>query len=356
MTVTAWFTQDQYTLTINVSPEGSGLVSLNNTGPYHYGDAVKLTATPETGWTFSEWTGNLSGSENPIDIIMDGNKTVTATFTQKEYTLTVNIVGSGSVTRDPDQATYVHGTEVNLTAVAESGWTFSGWSGDLTGIKNPINITMNSNKTVSATFTQILLVDSEFNDSTDSTDLRTDGPGQDGYESRDDDPTLLTLNETDIGGNAGKKAALENYGISSNAYLTQEFSSAQTDVFSVSFDIYIDRIENSGNYDRSGLIYIGDDSVSTGNPPAGTSDERFVFLAFYDSTPGTTGSDLQIRARTSSGQSYTTTSAWTSVATGLSYDTWYTIKIVLNVMDVPYDVYVDGDLVKGGDSKYSGYA
>jgi uncharacterized repeat protein (TIGR02543 family) len=41
-----------------------------------------LTAVPAAGWTFSNWSGDLTGSTNPDTIIMDGNKTVTATFTE----------------------------------------------------------------------------------------------------------------------------------------------------------------------------------------------------------------------------------------------------------------------------------
>ena len=36
-------------------------------------------------------------------------KSVTATFTQDQYALTVNVVGSGSVAKVPDQATYASG-------------------------------------------------------------------------------------------------------------------------------------------------------------------------------------------------------------------------------------------------------
>ncbi len=67
-------------MTVNV--EGSGSVSRNNTGPYHYGDVVELTATPDPGWNFSGWSEDLSGNTNPEVITIDGNKTVTATFTQ----------------------------------------------------------------------------------------------------------------------------------------------------------------------------------------------------------------------------------------------------------------------------------
>jgi len=182
--------------------------------------------------------------------------------------------------------------------------------------------------------------------------LRADSPGQDWYESRNDVPTLLTLDESTIGTNDGKKAALLNDGIAENAYLTQEFSEPDG-IFNISLDIYIDSITDSTTYDRSGLIYVGND-VSATNPPAGTSNERFVFMGFYDATPTTDG-DMEIRARTSSAQAYGTTSAWTSVATGLSYDTWYNLVLSIDNANDNYDVYVDGTLAATDVGKYSGF-
>ena len=98
-----------------------------------------------------------------------------------------------------------------------------------------------------------------------------------------------------IAGNVGKKAALLNDGIADNAYLTQEFGTLQVpgDTFSVSFDVYIDSITDNANYDRTGYIFMGFDGVD--DPalgPCSTSNERFVYLTFYDSTPGGSGDDL----------------------------------------------------------------
>ena len=61
---------------------GSGSVTRNNTGPYSFGDGVLLTAGPGSGWSLRGWSGDLSGSVNPMAILLDGNKTVTATFVQ----------------------------------------------------------------------------------------------------------------------------------------------------------------------------------------------------------------------------------------------------------------------------------
>jgi uncharacterized repeat protein (TIGR02543 family) len=72
-----------------------------------------------------------------------------------QYTLTTNTVGQGSITLNPSGGTYPEGTVVTLTAVPASGWQFDGWSGDLSGTQNPTTITMNSNKNVTATFSQL---------------------------------------------------------------------------------------------------------------------------------------------------------------------------------------------------------
>ena len=60
------------------------------------------------------------------EVTINGNTTVTATFTQDEYTLDVTIVGQGTVTKAPNQTTYHLGDVVTLTAAAADGWSFTG--------------------------------------------------------------------------------------------------------------------------------------------------------------------------------------------------------------------------------------
>ena len=146
-TITATFIQ-LHSLTINIV--GSGSVTPVS-GVYNDGDVVTLMATADSGWIFAGWSGDITGNTNPAQVLMDGDKTITATFVQ-QHTLTVNIVGNGSVT--PVSGVYNDGDIVMLTAVADSGWTFVGWSGDLTGNTNPAQIIINSNKTITATFIQ----------------------------------------------------------------------------------------------------------------------------------------------------------------------------------------------------------
>ena len=119
--------------------------------PYDPGTVVELTAVPATGYHFTGWSDDLSGSANPANITMDGHKSVTANFAINTYTLIIN-AAHGSVTKSLDQVTYNHDTRVCLTAIPEAGYSFKKWSGGLTGTSNPGCITMDSNKTVTAEF------------------------------------------------------------------------------------------------------------------------------------------------------------------------------------------------------------
>ena len=142
----------EYSLTINSGTGGSVTKNPNQTY-YSSGTSVTLTATANAGYTFSGWSGDLTGSTNPVTVVMNANKTINANFTQTQFTLTTNTVGSGSITKTPDQPTYPSGTSVTLAATPAAGWSFGSWSGACTGTGACV-VTMDSNKSVTATFTQ----------------------------------------------------------------------------------------------------------------------------------------------------------------------------------------------------------
>ena len=146
-----------YTLSVNIV--GSGSVSPTG-GSYLSGTVVSLSATPDADWQFDGWSGDLSGATNPIDVTMGADKTITATFSEVitpptpiSYTLSVNMVGSGTVT--PTSGSYLSGTIVSLSATPDAGWQFAGWSGDLSGTTNPLDVTLDSDKIITATFSEI---------------------------------------------------------------------------------------------------------------------------------------------------------------------------------------------------------
>ena len=112
------FTQNAYSLT--VSAVGSGSVSLNNTGPYHLGDVVKLTAVPVAGWSFSGWSGALTGSVNPAELTITGDLSVTATFVINTYTITVTQGAHGLIT--PGTITVDYGADQGFTIIPDPGY------------------------------------------------------------------------------------------------------------------------------------------------------------------------------------------------------------------------------------------
>ena len=91
-TITANFIRSKYTLTIDTV--GSGEVSqqivnsARETTEYESGKTIRLSATPQSDFLFYDWeylNNNQSDNsyENPIEIIMDQSKVVTATFEEK---------------------------------------------------------------------------------------------------------------------------------------------------------------------------------------------------------------------------------------------------------------------------------
>lgn len=80
LTVTNVVVPKQYTVTTAVS--GSGAVSLSPAGgTYPEGTQVTITATPASGYKFSNWSGAVSDTINPVKITVTANVSITANFT-----------------------------------------------------------------------------------------------------------------------------------------------------------------------------------------------------------------------------------------------------------------------------------
>ena len=101
--ITANFQPIRYTLTVNVVGQGQVSQVLGNesntstTVEYNQGDRVRLQTTPGDDWTFSRWQGDATGYEDTVEIVMDGSKTITATF---DFEVLDDLVGAWDIASD----------------------------------------------------------------------------------------------------------------------------------------------------------------------------------------------------------------------------------------------------------------
>ena len=135
-----------------VTPTGQGSVMVEpQVTTYLEGAVVQLTATASAGWQFIEWTGALTGSQNPAALTLDTDKQVAAVFKQL-FKVTTEVIGRGTVTVVPKLEQYAYGTTVTVVASAPSGYRFVSWGGDLSGTNTPAALMVDGDKHVIATF------------------------------------------------------------------------------------------------------------------------------------------------------------------------------------------------------------
>lgn len=110
-------------------------------------NTVRLETITSSEFANIDWI-EVNGN-NPVAAPCSG--TVPTNYT---LSVTTNPAAGGTVTNSPSGSSFTPGTIVTMTATAATGYTFSGWSGAVNGTTNPITVTMDGNKSVTATFTQ----------------------------------------------------------------------------------------------------------------------------------------------------------------------------------------------------------
>jgi hypothetical protein len=133
----------------------SGSATTNASGVYSIGGVPADVTSPIVltptlaGHTMSPLTRTIPA---PVTADVTGQDFVTAVSTS----LVLTTLGShGSITRSPDQPTYAFGTQVTLTPVADGGYAFAAWTGDVPAghaTDNPLLVTMDEDRTITATF------------------------------------------------------------------------------------------------------------------------------------------------------------------------------------------------------------
>ena len=142
--------------TLDTEVVGQGALALSPPGGvYDPGTQVSITALPEEQWQFDSWSGSLQSTADPLLVTMDSDKLVIATFVQAplaHFELSMSTVGEGTITVTPAGQTFLEDSQVHLNAIPNSGWRFSTWHGDLATTDNPVSVTMNGDKNITAVF------------------------------------------------------------------------------------------------------------------------------------------------------------------------------------------------------------
>jgi Divergent InlB B-repeat domain len=167
-TVVANFTPT-HALTVSKTGTGSGTVTSDPAGidcgatcshAYASGTSVTLSAAPTSGSAFLGWSGAGCSGTSTCQVAMNADASVTANFVPT-FSLAVSKTGTGSgkVTSTPAGINcgstcshqFASGTPVTLSATADSGSVFTGWSGDCSGLGS-CSVTMDAGHSVTANF------------------------------------------------------------------------------------------------------------------------------------------------------------------------------------------------------------
>lgn len=146
--------------------EGGSVAVSPELATYGRGAQITLTASPDEGYVFDGWEGDIQGSDNTLSFVLQDPTFVTAMFLPVDQagsggdvnnggasdtaTLFVDIVGDGKVS--PSGGSYAPGTEVMLVATPGVGSSFTQWEGDASGTDLTTTVTVDGTVSVRAVF------------------------------------------------------------------------------------------------------------------------------------------------------------------------------------------------------------
>jgi uncharacterized repeat protein (TIGR02543 family) len=153
-------TGDRAIYSINATSGANGSITPSGNRVLTQGQNQTFTITPNNGFLVDVLTvdGVNQGSVTSFTFSdINNNHTINATFKsgQMNYTLTTSANPLAGGTLSGNSGTYTAGALASITANPVAGYQFTGWGGDAAGTNNPITITMNANKRVTANFSLI---------------------------------------------------------------------------------------------------------------------------------------------------------------------------------------------------------
>ncbi len=148
--------------TVSLGTNGSGTASINPAGgSYQLNTAVAVTATPDAGYTFVNWTdgsGNVVSTANPYSFAVAGNTSLVANFAQLPppmYNVALLTLGNGTASISPINGPYTAQSMITVTATPAANSVFVNWTDDLGNListANPFTFQIQSNVIIRANF------------------------------------------------------------------------------------------------------------------------------------------------------------------------------------------------------------
>ncbi|WP_370088027.1 Ig-like domain-containing protein [Ekhidna sp.] len=146
-----------------------------------------------------------------------------------QYDLTTSVTGEGIITLNPSGGSYAENTVVSLTATPSAGYQFDGWAGDLSGRQNPISITMDADKNVTATFVPIYTLTTSVNGEGSISINPSGGAYKEG--------TVITLTAIPDSGNQFESWSVDASGTESQITVTMNSNKSVTANFGIALSI-----------------------------------------------------------------------------------------------------------------------
>ena len=146
-------------LQIKIMPESAGTVDLAD-GLYDYEEIVTLTAVPNDGYEFLNWScgGEVVGTMPSIEYLIEADATIVATFAPNNYDVKITYNADEGVVTGGATGIYQYGDVLNLMAEPASGYVFEGWYIDGDKVATTLTYTQNVNSTmqIEARFVQVI--------------------------------------------------------------------------------------------------------------------------------------------------------------------------------------------------------
>ena len=129
--LTASFSLKSYNLSVLSGTGGS----VTGSGTFTHGSSPSISASASTGYSFGGWLGEgvFDPNASLTTVDMGQDRSISASFTPKEYELEVYSISGGSV---EGSGNYSYGSNASIMAAPAAGYTFSHWIGS--GISNPL--------------------------------------------------------------------------------------------------------------------------------------------------------------------------------------------------------------------------